>query len=299
MKSPSTVDWRVLEHTLTITHLYALFEQFFEETVAEWVDFLAANFPFHQLPSKVRSSYQAGFAKVIGKLPSPRFPTFTANNLVNDFHEALSGKDPYRLEPTLITYRSNNLRWSEICEIFGRCNVSSLNDWASANDRVSNHIGDVHNKVAEQVESRLANFVQHRNDCSHGLATPDEILGHEDLLEMIEFITAVADSLSQLISWKRVEALLENGRAKRIGSANEVFERAEAVVAQVSNSSISLGQKLYWKKGGNFGTTEIASLQVNDKDVKTIDTTDPVELGLKLTLLPKKGTALFIDALGQ
>jgi len=295
INSPSSVDWRVLEHTLTVTHLYALFEQFFEETIADWMDFLASAYIFHQLPAKMQAAYQAGFAKVVGKLPSPRFTAFTVNNLVADFHEALKGGKTYRLEPNFITYRSNNLRWNEICEIISRCDIPDLNGWVNANDRVLGHLRGPPQNNAEQIESRLADFVQYRNDCSHGVATPDEILGHDDLLEMIEFVTVIADSLSQLISWKKVETLLNNNRAKHIGKADEVYHQAGAIVVQSSNTTISVGQKLYWKTGGNFGVTEVLSLRVNDVNMTTIDTTDPIAVGLKLTFLPKKGTKLLSD----
>jgi len=56
-RSPDSIRWRVMEHTLAVGHLYALYESYCEELVRDWVQFLTPRFKFAKLPVSLIKGY--------------------------------------------------------------------------------------------------------------------------------------------------------------------------------------------------------------------------------------------------
>jgi hypothetical protein len=291
---PESVRWRVMEHTLTVGHLYALYENYCENILSDWVNFLTERFSFAELPESLVESYQAGFARLSGILPSPRYSNLTIKSIINNYHSALEGLKNYQLDTECLTYHKNNLRWPDVTQIFSRCGINDINGWIASSNSLKQYFEENQQKIADQVEAKLSDLIQYRNDCSHGVVEVNEILGHDDLIDMITFIEIICTSLDQLILWKKLEILIEKGSAHAAGRATEVFRTANAFICTSEEMTYEVGQKIYVKKGAFVIVDEITSIQIDDNSVIRAVAKSGDELGMQCKFLPAKGSQLYI-----
>ena len=54
--APDPTRWRVMEHSLVVGRLYALYEKFCEALLSDWIDFLTNTLHFDRLPKKITDS---------------------------------------------------------------------------------------------------------------------------------------------------------------------------------------------------------------------------------------------------
>lgn len=291
--APDHVRWRVIEHTLTVGHLYALYESYCEELLRDWIGFLTQRFSFLDLPEKLVEGYKEGFARLSSMLPSPRHPMLTIDSIVENYHSALRGDETYNLDPECLTYHRNNLRWTDLCQLFARCGVDNLGDWVGSCAVTVNFFDGGPGHVVDQLSSKLTDLIQYRNDCSHGLADADEILGYEDLLDMIDLILALANALDQLIIWKKLEILLERGEAASAGKVSEVFRKAGAFICTSVEGRFEVGRTVYIKTGANMNIDEIISIRINDTDATVVDAVAGQEIGIKCEVIPRVNSHIY------
>lgn len=291
--APDVTRWRVMEHSLIVGRLYAFYESFCENLLSDWIYFLTNNLRFDQLPKKIIESYPAGFASIVSTLPSSRYPRLTTKELVASYHAALQGQGEYALNAECLIYHKNNLRWPELCAVFSRCGVDGLHEWISESVALSERLQMSSERIADVVAARLSNFIQYRNDSSHGAISPDEILGYEELYELTEFVGDFAENLDQFIKWKMVGMLCRSGRAQAIGRVTEVFRKANAVICVTNEARVKEGQKIYIKKGSEFREDRILTIQLDGDGLNVIDAEAGTELGIMLSRVPRKGSELY------
>ncbi len=292
--APHATRWRVLEHTLIIGRLYAIYESFFESQLSEWIDFLTKNYRFHQLPQKIVDSYPHGFANIVGMLPSARYPQLNTKDLISSYHGALSGKRNYYLFPECLTHHKNNLRWSDLHEILVKCGVGDFDGWISAvsTEHPGSRFRGEH--AIGQISARLRDFIQYRNDSSHGSISTDEILGHDELLELIQFVIDFTKAFDDFIKWKMIEVLLKRGKAILAATVTEVFRKSGAFICITNKVKFQIGQTVFVKKRGDLNQCSIQSLQLNDKNTNIVSAKKGTELGMQLTTLPQKGAQIYM-----
>lgn len=291
--APDAIRGRVMEHTLAVSHLYALYESFCEDLLSDWINFLTPRFEFSNLPGKIVERYHEGFSFISSLLPSARYPNLTIESVVRNYNAALQGQGNYSLDTECVTYHRKNLRWSELCQLFSQGGIDNLGDWVGKSQAIIKHFGDDDRHLVGRLSSKLGDLVQYRNDCSHGLVEPDEILGHEELSDFIDFICSIASALDQLVLWKKIEVMHQKGEVALCGTVTEVFAKANAFICTAEMGRFERGQILYLKKGANIETSAICSIRIDDADVASCDAGKGDELGLQCNLLPAKGSQIF------
>lgn len=291
--APDLTRWRVMEHSLVVGRLYAIFETFCESLLSDWIDFLTTKFSYGDLPERMIEYYPRGFASIMTMLPSPRYPSLTREGMISKYHGALQGVEAYSLNSECLVYHKNNLRFDELSEIFGRCGLEALGEWVAKSPELTSALSDGNDRALDQIKSRLSDFIQYRNDSSHGGASPDEILGHEELDELVAFTIALASSIDGFVKWKVLERLIDLGEAYTVGHITEVFPKSNACICVTGKNSVSTGQIVFVRKTSEFYEDEIVSIQHDDVDVATVDAESGVELGFRLRRLPAKGSKIF------
>jgi hypothetical protein len=127
--APDATQWRVLDHCAAVGRTYALFEQFCEALLAEWIAFRANGISFAELPEKMRVSYAEQFPSMLSDTSKVRYGHILASDLIADYHCALSGATAYKLTPEVLTRHTANLRWQDLVDIFNRSGLPGLDEW--------------------------------------------------------------------------------------------------------------------------------------------------------------------------
>jgi hypothetical protein len=275
--------------------MYAIYENYSEELLVDWIHFCTNRCAFNKLPDSISIAYPIGFSKIVAMLPSQRYPTLTVPSLVSNYHKALSGAagSEYQIDPDCLTYHNNNLRINELTEIFKNCGISELSSWVTNSPTLEKHFG-TREKLNELTTSKLANFIQYRNDSSHGIVSPDEIIGHEDLMDFTNFFRSLGDCLSQLVSWKKIELCRSLGTAHKTGTVTEVFQGAGAFILVSEGRRIEVGQSIFIHHGSSVIEATISSMQLNNVSVSEWEGNQGTELGLACgDVLPRAGAELY------
>lgn len=71
---------------------------------------------------------------------------------------------------------------------------------------------------------------------------------------------------------------------------SETFPKSNAIIIELNNNEINLGDTLYAFKGSNFFTFKVMNMRVNDTDV---DKANSGQVGVKCDKLPQKGSIIY------
>jgi len=292
--APDATQWRVLDHCAAVGRIYALFEQFCEALLAEWIAFRTDGVQFSELPDKMRVSYAEQFPSMLSDTFKVRYAHIVASDMIGDYHHALSGGRNFKLTPEVLTRHNANLRWLDVVEIFNRSGLTGLDEWISQHPKLTLHF-ETKKRIVEQTTAKLAEFVQYRNDAAHGAVVVDEILGSEDLLDRANFIRALCGAIDQLVLKESLAYLLETGHLAQIGSVTEVFSN-NVVVCILEGARIERGSKLFLATERTCDEFTVASLMLENVDVEEAVLAKPREVGIKFAEKPPAGAKVYLRA---
>lgn len=278
--APRVADWTVLEHSATVSRLYALFEQFFENVVGDWVGFRTKGQPYNGLPEGFRKAYSEGFAAILSSTSRAQYAHLSEADMVLEYNAALTGENRYSLTEECITYHSNNLRWNDINDIFRRCGLDGFDQWVSSSTIMRNYFQS-NQRIVEQAASKLGDFVQYRNDAAHGAVGLDEVLGSAGLEEYAVFIRSLSETIYQFLLRQALLFLELDSRAQNVGLITEKFSRNIAV-GTLEGVTLSQGQSIYVVSDKLCAQRNVLSLRVADQDVPTAVLARPDQVGIAL-----------------
>lgn len=286
---------RQYAYATSVTRLYAIFEHFVEKTLSSYLDYLSENKTYANLSPGLKREYRIGFSHVLSRIDQPRFSSLNHEDLIEKYHRAINeGVSNYQFIAEALIRHDNNLRPNVIFELFSRLGLTGLENWLIMSAKEYG-LYDSEERIKEQFESELNNFIEVRNDSSHGV--PEQIGSQSILQRHCELIFLLVNSITSFVE-KEIFILLQlAGKTFKIGNVTEVFNRAGASVAKVNKESIiSLDVDYVFEDSFNFYRQKFIAVKINDDDVgaefSALD--NNVEIGIKCDRLPKRKTNIHI-----
>ncbi len=278
-----------------VTHLYAILEKFIESGIADFLDALPELITYASLSEGMKNEYRIGISHVLSRIDSKRYDHLTHENIIRWYHEALSNVGTYRFVTEALTRHDENLRLSVIEGLLSRIQIKDLRGWLTRHpDICSLYTDDV--LIYEQLETELKNFVQLRNDAAHGVL--DDLQGRDNLRRCCQLITHLVTAISSYLHKALLLKRSEAGKARRIGTVSEVFEKNGAFIALLANGTVLNKGGIIHLLGSNYcNSQEIQSLRINDIDVDHVTAeNDDFEVGIKCELNAKRHAEIYINA---
>lgn len=279
----------------SVTRLYAIYENFVETLVSDYLDVIPELCAFADLPEAMRKEYRIGISHLLSRLDSPRYSSLGHGELVQWYHEALSAHSPYRLVAQALTRHDENLRLPVLERMLKRVRVEDLQGWLSHHDSIASlFTGPV--ALHSHIETELKNFVELRNDAAHGaLAT---LPGPETLLRHCDLIGALVSALSAYLYREVVLWRHQVGKARLIGQVTEVFKRPGAFIVPLEpHRYVVLNEAVHIV--GEWSCTEatIESIQIDNQSTDGVGAiSETIDLGIKASTLPKRHAHVYADA---
>lgn len=145
------------------------------------------------------------------------------------------------------------------------------------------------------VEGELNELISYRNDAAHR-ALIDDFLGFNALLELCDFIESICQALTDLFTYKVIRKKEINGQAMKIGKITKWFPKPQAGVANIANISLEVNSNLFLIKENiaYCQSAVVQSIQIENKSVNEIETSDEMEIGLKFDINAKEGLNLYL-----
>jgi hypothetical protein len=279
-----------------VTHLYAIFENFIETSISDYLDVIPELVSYQELSNELKNDYRIGISHVLSKIDNERYSHLTHENIVKWYHEALINSESYRFVTEALTRHDQNFRLHVIDSLFSRMQMKDLRSWLTHHAEIQSLYTE-NISIYEQLESELRDFIQLRNDASHGGLELDELVGEDNLQRYCHLIEKLVLALSSYLHKCLLLKQYDAGKAKKVGVVSEVFGKNGAFIAQVINeTSLSLGSSIHFVGSNYCFSQEILSLRIDDIDVEhLVSERDGHEVGVKCLNQVKKRADIYIN----
>lgn len=286
---------RQYAYATAVTRLYAIFEHFIEKTLSSYLDYLSENKTYADLSPSIKKEYRIGFSHVLSRIDQPRFSSLNHEDLIGKYHRAVNESvTNYQFVAEALIRHDNNLRPNVMFELFSRLGLTGLESWLIMSAKEYG-LYDSEERIKEQFESELNNFIEVRNDSSHGV--PEQIGSQSILQRHCELIFLLVNSITSFLEREIFILLQLAGKTFKIGNVTEVYGRSRASVAKVNKESIiSLGVDYVFEDSFHFYKQKFIVVRLNDDDVdaefSALD--NNVEIGIQCDRLPKRKTNIHV-----
>lgn len=276
------------------TRLYAIYENFVESLLSDFLDALPALFSYADLSATLKDDYRIGISHVLSRSDSGRYAHLKHENIIKWYHEALTNTPSYRFVAEALTYHEKNLRLNVVENLLARVQIKDLRGWLTHNQNI---VGLYTEKaqIFEQLEAEVNNFIQLRNDAAHGVL--EDLEGKENLTRLCELVRAVILAISSYIHKCLLMHRLEAGKMQKIGDVSEVFSQAGAFIAKLSNAvGMKAGMSIHLVGQSYCVEQTVQSLRVNDVQVDSIVAGYAgYEVGVQCPTNPRLNAELYVE----
>lgn len=281
---PDNTNWRIYDHCAALTRLYAIFENFVEGILSDFLGMLPTLFRYADLGEGFHKEHRDGVAYILKRIETYRYRELLLSEIVKDYDRALSGEDEYRILPHSLLAHEQNLYLPIVENLFARLGIKNVIHWITAHPHVKAFMNDVRGGQ-NTVESELKSFVQYRNEAAHG--SVNDVLGKEDLLIYCDFIAGLCQALYELVNHRVILRRLELNTAREVGRVIEEYHD-NIIVAVLHDTTVNTDDTIYFMSESYCYGATIFNIQVNDVDVNSVTVVDMQEIGLKTSLKAKK-----------
>ncbi|MCI1267228.1 MAG: MAE_28990/MAE_18760 family HEPN-like nuclease [Saprospiraceae bacterium] len=269
-----------------VTRLYAIYENFVETAVSDYLDSLSECVKFDLLPYELKTEYRMGISYILSKIDQGRYDHLTHENIIKWYYEAHSGIEPYKFVTNALTRHEQNFRLNILVNAFNRVQLKDLTSWLSNHPNIKSLYPD-DDSFYQLLEAEIKDFIQLRNDAAHG--SIDALEGRDSLNRHCEVIKALIISIGSYLRKNQLLNMLPTGKAREIGFVSECFPANGAFVAKLKiGTEINLYQNIYFLDRTNCYSQPINSIRINDESVIAAKAnTDEFEVGIKCNEMVK------------
>lgn len=276
------------------TRLYAIYENFVETLLCDYLDYISELIAFGDLDSGIKNDYRIGISHILAKLDSHRYRQLKHENIVSWYHGAISNSPNYKFVTEAFTRHESNLRLGVLDNMVKRLGLNDLESWLAANEHTAALYEDA-SGIVSRLQAELELFIDLRNEAAHG--TLGHLEGHNNQLRYCTLCRAIIRSLTDYFSKALLTARVRAGRSKRIGIVTEVFKKPQAFIIRLSpGSKIQLAQPIHFLSPSHYQLECVKTLQSNDVNVSTLVSTAKVaEAGVTCANLPRSRCEVYVD----
>ena len=285
-------DLKVFSIASSITRLYAIYESYIETILSDYLDSLSDLVPFEELPSGFKNEYRLGISHILSRIDQGRYRHLDHEAVVNRYHGALNGAQPYQFVTDALIRHEQNLRLNIIENMFSKLGLDDFEPWLLKHPLMLKFFQqDALGK--ETVESKIKNFIDLRNDASHGEI--DNLVDAESLKNYCEFVSTLMEVVRQFISSKLLLVMNEKGKVTDLGKVTESFGKNGAFILKgVKGTSIEVNNQIFITGKSSFKSLLIESIQIDSEKKDKIDVNnDDFEIGLKCASLVRKHAQVY------
>jgi hypothetical protein len=290
---PTTKNWRIYEHCSVVTKLYAIYENFVEDLIRDWLRVLPKLFLcYSELDERLKDTHQAGIGRLLIERKKNRYKHLPVEEVVKSLFAVINNEEEYVLFAEAFLFHEQNLRKEILEKLLADTCISNTWSWICNHRSIQEFTQEVNQT---RVEGELNKLINYRNEAAHG-SLIDNVLSFKELLELCDFVESLCQALTELVLYKTIQCKENIGQAKKIGKITEWFNRPQAGVAKVEKITLSVGCSLFLISE-NFSycrSAFVESIQIDDQPVSQIQATTEIEVGLKFDVDARQGLYLYI-----
>lgn len=292
---PKTREWRIYDHCAAVTKLYAIYENFVEDLIREWLRLLPQLcLKYYDLDEKIRNTHKLGVGRLLLDLNKNRYEHLVIEDVINGLFNGINNKTTYELVADAFLFHEQNLRKEILDKLLNDVGISNSWTWIDKHRSIKQFVEEVKGGQ-NTAEGELNELISYRNDAAHS-SLIDDFLGFNALLELCEFVESLCQSLNDLFTFQVIKQKEKIGEAINIGKITEWYKTPQAGVAKISKASLAfecdvflVNQNISWCQ-----FAKVTSIKIVDKSVSKVKVVDETEVGLKFDVDGREGLNLYL-----
>lgn len=272
---------RRFDYSAFIIAVYASFEKFAEDLVDSYVSLEASRVAYSSLPEKLQKKHLFRTADMLarGRVGFGRYVETTKLALVQNLLECLEDKTGYKLNKPAVIAHDNNLRIDELDKLFAPAGIedvsskvrkcSQLTQWFA---KVNHHSVPEGSGIPQQIlDERVRDLVDRRNLIAHRGGNPDDLLGPDDMDELLDFVEALSSALFSVVVGHYLQSRYQAEKGLPLVIREGPIKNGSVVVVDHPAEPLRTGQPVFTiLASGEARWGRISSLQVDDQVVSEV-----------------------------
>lgn len=287
---PIEENWLEYDRCAVVTRLYAVYESFVEDLIANWLRRLPELVPrYADLEERIRNTHREGVGRLLLEFKKARFSHLTDAKIVESLFSGIAGESKYNLIPEAFLFHEQNLRKEVLDKLFADAGIVNSWRWIEKHRYIQQFIQE------STAEAELNQLILYRNDAAH--ATVEQIISASQLLYLADFILALCQALAELVTYQIILQQAFRGKAREIGKIHRWFDKARAARAKMKNVTLSVGDTVFLmnENSADCRFARIESIKLDDVSQNQVKITSETEVGLQFNINAKKGLSLYIS----
>ncbi|WP_163921848.1 MAE_28990/MAE_18760 family HEPN-like nuclease [Photobacterium sp. Alg240-V54] len=285
-------DIKIFSIASSVTRLYAVYESYIETILSDYLDSIADLVVFSDLSDGFRTEYRLGISHILSRIDQGRYKHLNHEDIVNRYHTALNGGQPYQFVTDALVRHEQNLRFNIINNLFSKLGLDNFDSWSSKHPLMAVFF-ESDSVTKEMIENEIKTFVELRNDGSHGEI--DDLIDIEIMKSYCQFIISFLEVIRQFVSKNLIDLMVDKGLIIKLGKVTESFGQNGAFILTAKKDTlISVSDKIYISSNNTFSSQYIDSIRLNDVQNETLEIIDDnLEVGLKCQTLIKNNSIIY------
>lgn len=296
-KIPEKNEWQSYEHCAAVTRLYAVYENFVEDLISQWLRSLPQLVPsYSDLDERIKKTHREGVGRLLLDLKKKnRYKNLSENDVIEGLFYGVTGNNKYDLIPDAFLWHEQNLRKDILNNLLENAGIADAWNWVSKHRSVKKFVEE---PLGSQslAATRLDDLIIYRNEAAHRVVI-NELLGVDELLEFCDFIESLCQALVELVTYRIILQQGSTGQVREIGQVTRWFEQPKAARAKVRDITLSVGQRIFLasETKAYCQLAIIESIQIDDVSQDTVEIITETEVGLKFNTDARKGLSLYVE----
>jgi hypothetical protein len=289
--APSKLPWQVYDHCAAFTRLYAVYEQFIDDLVREYLRMLPKLYSrYEELPARVTTQHRVGIGQILFKLGKDGpYKELEERTVIKDLAHGLLGNSDYILLPDAFLIDPQNYRAEALIKLFSYVGFEDCWAWIEKHPLVVAFMQGRRDPENETPKTLLRDFVENRNLASHTLI--GGTVATEEIKSIADFVLVLGDVLAQLVMKQVVQRKKAIGEAAAVGAVLHKFSD-QIVGVKMSAGRIAVGDTLAVVQKRTCYNAAVSSIRIQQATHERLDVREGEEIGLRLTAPAGDGAQL-------
>jgi hypothetical protein len=290
--APDKLDWQIYDHCAALTRIYAAYERFVVDLVAEYVLVLPKLYSrYSDLPAPVTKQHRQGIGHILLKIGKKgRYKKFQVQAIVEELATGLSGAPAYTLLTEAFFIDRQNLRLGTLARLFGALGFTGFFKYVDQHPSI---IEFLRKERAEQssAEKELHDFIEYRNEAAHKKV--ENLVSRDEIGRIARFTDALAIALADMVEDRILERRMTLGHSSLVLKVSETHYKGHVVIGIPGQGvNIKVDEELIIFSKNACRRATLKSMQVNGQSINAIVGNGTTEVGLRLTKTSPKAAEL-------
>jgi len=133
---PEKNEWQSYEHCAAVTRLYAVYENFVEDLISQWLRSIPQlGTSYSDLDERIKNTHREGVGRLLLDLKKKRYQNLSENDVIKGLFYGVNDNKKYDLIPDAFLLHEQNLRKDELEKLFADAGIA--NAWMWVNNHIS------------------------------------------------------------------------------------------------------------------------------------------------------------------